>query len=218
MRKLPVEFNSGELTLEGMVMVPPVKLPLPGVVVCHPHPLYGGSMDNNVVDAVCEALTAASFIAMKFNFRGVGASRGEYDAGFGEQDDVRAAIAYLAGLEGVDAARIGLAGYSAGAAFSFRVAMDDRRVRAYAAISPAIPRDAFPELEGFTKPKLFVSGSEDEIVPAAQMERMCGYLPEPKECRIIEGADHFWAWSEAAMAEMVAAFFQNVFRRTNPSR
>ncbi len=218
MRKLPVEFESGGLVLEGMICVPDAPLPRPAVVMCHPHPLYGGSMDNNVVDAVCEALVGVSFIAMKFNFRGVGMSRGEYDAGFGEQDDVRAAVTYLAGLKGADADRIGLAGYSAGAAYSFRVAIQDQRVKAYAAISPAIPREAAAELEDMIKPKLFVSGSQDEIVPAAEMARMCGYLPEPKECRVIEGADHFWGWYEAQMAGMVAAFFQRVFAGAAQSR
>ncbi len=182
MKKLPIEFESGGLLLEGMLAVPEVALPRPGVVVCHPHPLYGGSMDNNVVEAVCEALTRASLIAMKFNFRGVGGSRGEYDAGFGEQDDVRSAISYLAGLKGVSADRIGLAGYSAGAAYSFRVAMNDDRVKAYTAISPAISREALPELESFSKPKLFISGGQNEIVPAADIDRICGCLPEPKEC------------------------------------
>ncbi len=212
MRKLPIEFNSGELTLEGLVMVPDA-LPAPGVVVCHPHPLYGGSMENNVVEAVCRALVETGFIALKFNFRGVGESRGEYDAGFGEQDDVRAAVDFLAGLRGVEPGKIGLAGYSAGAAFSYRVGMEDARIKAYAAISPAIPRDSFPELENFTKPKLFITGSIDEVIPELEMKRMCEYLPEPKECRVIEGADHFWGWYEQPLAGMVSAFFLKNLKR-----
>src|SRR6266540_978811 len=112
---LAVTFPSGELSLEGLLHLPE-QTPAPGIVVCHPHPMYGGDMHNNVVDAICDTAVAEGIAALRFNFRGAGASEGRYDNGVGEQDDVRAALTYLRGLPEVDSARVALAGYSFGAA------------------------------------------------------------------------------------------------------
>jgi alpha/beta superfamily hydrolase len=85
MKKTRVSFPSGELFLEGILAIPEGAGPFPAVIICHPHPLYGGSMDNNVVYSLSETLTQASFVSFKFNFRGVGGSQGEFGQGIGEQ-------------------------------------------------------------------------------------------------------------------------------------
>ena len=118
MKEIEVRFPSGELLLEGVLGLPEGDGPFPAVVVCHPHPLYGGSMDNNVVNSICEALTRASLVSFKFNFRGVGGSQGTHSGGAGEQEDVAAAISFVSDQAEVDPGRIGLAGYSAGAGYS----------------------------------------------------------------------------------------------------
>ena len=87
-------FQSGDLSLEGVLHLPAVT-PAPGVVVCHPHPQYGGDMENNVVVAACDWLADRACAALRFNFRGVGESDGAFDQGAGERDDVRAALAHL---------------------------------------------------------------------------------------------------------------------------
>ena len=92
MKETRVDFQSGELTLEGVLAIPEGVPPFPAVIVCHPHSLYGGSMDNNVVCSLTETLTEASFVSFKFNFRGVGESQGEFGQGIGEQEDTEAAI------------------------------------------------------------------------------------------------------------------------------
>src|SRR5438093_13365536 len=117
-------FASGVLTLEGALNLPE-RTPAPGIVVCHPHPMYGGDMHNNVVDAVCQTAAADGIVALRFNFRGAGGSEGSYDYGVGEQDDVGAALAYLRELPEVDGARVALAGYSFGAAIALQ-AVDER--------------------------------------------------------------------------------------------
>ena len=99
MKKTIVSFPSGELLLEGIVAIPEGAGAFPAVIVCHPHPLYGGSMDNNVVHSLCETLTEASFVSFKFNFRGVGGSQGEFGQGIGEQADVEAAISFIRALK-----------------------------------------------------------------------------------------------------------------------
>ena len=78
-------FPCGELSLEGALTIPEGTGTFPAIIVCHPHPLYGGSMHNNVINSVCEALAQSSLISFKFNFRGVDASQGEFDQGDGEQ-------------------------------------------------------------------------------------------------------------------------------------
>ncbi|MDO8568389.1 MAG: hypothetical protein Q7R57_06715, partial [Dehalococcoidales bacterium] len=125
MERREVRFPSGKLSLEGVLGFPDGKGPFPAVVICHPHPLHGGNMDNNVVVSVFEALLEASFIPFKFNFRGVGGSEGEHGDGNGEREDVSATIDFVGGQREVDAARMGLAGYSAGAAFAFPVGVTD---------------------------------------------------------------------------------------------
>ena len=83
-----VKFPCSDLILEGMTVVPESKGPFPGVVVCHPHSLYGGEMNNNVVVPICQALAQASIASLRFNFRGVGASQGKFAEGIGEREDV----------------------------------------------------------------------------------------------------------------------------------
>lgn len=210
MDKIRVTFPSGELFLEGIVAIPQGVGPLPAIIVCHPHPLYGGSMDNNVVCSLCEALTKASFVSFKFNFRGVGASQGEFGQGIGEQTDVEAAISFISRLKGINSTRIGLAGYSAGAGFAIPVGSGDSRIKALAAVSPPLNMFSFDFLGSCLKPRLLVSGSRDDFTPADQFLEFCQNLAEPKQCEIIEGADHFWWEYESRLAAKVTAFFTKV--------
>src|SRR5438094_7859543 len=101
--------------LEGELWLPAGERGTAGVVVAHPHPLRGGSMDNNVVWAVCQGLAAAGIASLRFNFRGVDRSEGAYAEGVDEVDDILGALAFLAAQPQIDADRVGLAGYSFGA-------------------------------------------------------------------------------------------------------
>jgi len=210
MKKTRIIFPSGELSLEGILALPEGMGPFPAVIVCHPHPLYGGSMDNNVVYSLCETLTQASLVSFKFNFRGVGGSQGESGQGIGEQEDVEAAISSISTVKEVDSKRIGLAGYSAGAGFAFPVGFNDARIKALAAVSPPLPMFDFDFLKGCLKPKLLILGSRDSFIPSDQFLEFCQSLPEPKECESIEGADHFWWGYESGLAAKVVAFFSKV--------
>jgi alpha/beta superfamily hydrolase len=210
MRETRVGFPSDELLLEGILATPQGDGPFPAVIVCHPHPLYGGSMDNNVVNGLFEALAQASFVSFKFNFRGVGESQGEADQGMGEQTDAAAAISFLSELKEVDGNRIGLAGYSAGAGFALPVGSSDARIKALAAVSPPLDMFDFGFLKGCPKPKFLISGDKDDLISAEQFLEFCGNLAEPKECQSIKGADHFWWEHESRLAARVTAFFVSV--------
>jgi alpha/beta superfamily hydrolase len=210
MKKTRISFSSGGLVLEGILAIPEGAGPFPAVIVCHPHPLYGGSMDNNVVNSLSETLTQASLASLKFNFRGVDGSQGEFGQGIGEREDVEAAISFVSTVKEVDSKRIGLAGYSAGAGFALPVGFNDDRIRALAAVSPPLPMFDFDFLKNCPKPKLLISGSRDDLIPINQFLEFCQNLPELKECESIEGADHFWWGYESRLAAKVTAFFTKV--------
>jgi alpha/beta superfamily hydrolase len=205
-----VKFPCGDLILEGITTVPESKGSLPGVVVCHPHSLYGGEMNNNVVVPICQALAQASIASLRFNFRGVGASQGIFADGIGEREDVVAAISYLSTLEAVDKDRIGLCGYSFGGAVSLEVAPANERVKALALISPTI--STYVPLKQYTKPKLIVCGGADQFVSIISLQRLAEELPPPNDFELVSGADHFWGGYEGKVAARITAFFVDALK------
>jgi uncharacterized protein len=168
-------------------------------LVCHPHPLLGGTLHNKVVFHTMKALNSFGFPVLRFNFRGTGLSQGEHDNGIGEVDDVRTALDWL---DREFHLPLILAGFSFGAAVGLRAAHDDDRVRALIGVgTPVVPvaeADETPRVYAFdflrdcTKPKLFVSGGRDRFGPRDRLEGMVASLPEPKKLVIVEGADHFF--------------------------
>ena len=207
MKERAVRFPCGELWLEGVLALPEGHSRFPAVIVCHPHPLYGGSMDNNVVNSLCEALVRASLVAFKFNFRGVGRSQGTHSRGRAEPEDVKAAMSFISDVAEVDSANIGLAGYSAGAGYGCPVGTSDSRIKALAAVSPPLAVFDFETLKECRKPKFLISGERDDFTPVSQFLEFCRGLAEPKECHSIEAADHFWQGYEKTLAEKVTVFF-----------
>ena len=205
-----IRFTAGKLCLEGILNMPEDSGPFPAAIICHPHPLFGGSMNNNVVNSLFATLAGASFILLKFNFRGVGGSEGEFGHGIGEQEDVCAAISFVSEVEGVNLEKMAVVGYSAGAAFSLPVGFKDDRIKALATISPPLGMSDFEFLRNCLKPKLLISGDRDDFIPSSRFVEFCHMLPEPKECHVIEGADHFWWGYEDIIAAKVAAFLNSV--------
>jgi uncharacterized protein len=174
-------------------------------VVCHPHPIYGGTLHNKVVFHAMKALNNLGLPVLRFNFRGAGLSHGEHDQGSGEIDDVRTALDWL---EGEFRLPIVFAGFSFGAAVGLRAAAPDSRVPALISLgTPISPVDNRSYDYGFlttsTKPKLFVSGSRDQFASKANLEGLVQSLPEPKKLVIIEAADHFFEGRLREMRETV---------------
>lgn len=163
-------------------------------VVCHPHPLYGGTLHNKVVFHTMKALNRLGFPVLRFNFRGTGLSEGEHAGGIGEVDDVRAALDWL---EHEFALPVIFAGFSFGAAVGLRVACPDPRVAALIALGlPVMPIDDrlydFEFLRACSKPKLLVSGSRDQFGPPGKLEALVANFAEPKKLVRIEAGDHFF--------------------------
>jgi alpha/beta superfamily hydrolase len=206
-----VRFSGAGLELEGILHLPAGEGPFPAVAMCHPHPLYGGDMHNNVVLAICHALAEASIAALRFNFRGVGQSEGDFAEGIGKQEDVVSALAFLASASQVDPSRIGLAGYSFGANVALPVALQDQQVKVVALVSPSLSASDWEQLKSYFRPKLFLCGDKDYFVSSLEVQRLVSGLPQPSQCEVIPGADHFWWGYEGEVAEKVAAFFKNAF-------
>jgi uncharacterized protein len=163
-------------------------------VVCHPHPLYGGTFHNKVVFHAMKALNSFGYPVLRFNFRGAGLSQGEHDHGDGEVEDVRTALDWL---DREFHLPLIFAGFSFGAAVGLRVACPDARVAAAIGLGlPVVTIDDrvydFEFLRRCARPKLFVSGDRDQFGPRAKMEKLVHSLPEPKKLVIVEGADHFF--------------------------
>ena len=179
-------------------------------VVCHPHPLFGGTLHNKVVFHTMKALNSFGFPVLRFNFRGTGLSQGEHDYAVGEVDDVRTALDWL---DSEFHLPLIFAGFSFGAAIGLRAACEDARVRATIGLGlPVAPLPAesqqprvytFEFLANCTKPKLFVSGARDQFGPKAQLEALVASLPEPKKLVTIEGGDHFFAGRLHELREVI---------------
>jgi alpha/beta superfamily hydrolase len=202
---IPIEIPCGKIRLEGFFSLPEGKGPFPLWVICHPHPLYGGNMENNVVEAICQQAGGTGLAWLKFNFRGVGRSGGGFGNGIGEKEDVRAAVSFGEARPEIDGARIGLCGYSFGSLVAFAAAAEDPRIRAVAGISPFIQPETL--LRDTTAPKLFVWGDRDSFLDRPKLRQQVEKLPEPKELAVFPGVDHFWAGEEVPLAERVVAFF-----------
>src|SRR5882724_11450668 len=179
-------------------------------LVCHPHPVYGGTMHNKVVFHAMKALNSFGFPVLRFNFRGTGLSQGEHDQGVGEVDDVHAALDWLD--REFDLPVI-FAGFSFGAAVGLRAACADPRTKSVIALGlPVAPLDDrsydFGFLQSCTKPKLFISGDRDQFGPRAELEKLVAILSEPKKLIIVEGADHFFEGRMRELRETIEAWLR----------
>jgi uncharacterized protein len=205
-KQVTIQGRAG--TLEGLLWVPePSREIYLAAVVCHPHPLYQGTMHNKVVYQTAKALDSLGLPVLRFNFRGVGASQGNYDHGRGEEEDVRSALDYLeAHFSGVP---LIAAGFSFGAWVGLRVGCSDPRV--VDVIGLGLPIDdrklRFDYLRACTKPKLLVQGDSDQYAAKSHFERFVqSFRPEATSTTrvvFIPAADHFFQGHLDQMARVL---------------
>jgi alpha/beta superfamily hydrolase len=209
-----VTFNSHEaspIQLEGVLHLPGGKEgQRPGAVICHPHSLYGGSMEVPLIVAIAEELAQRGVVALRFNFRGVGRSQGTYADGEGEIADVAGALDFLEGQGRVDGERLYLIGYSFGAGVGLRHAENDPRLAAVAVVAPYVENPSASLLRSYSKPKLFLVGEGDTVCPTEWLQAFVAPLPEPKELRILSDTDHFFWGREREVAGIVGQFIASV--------
>ena len=173
-----------------------------GVVISHPHPLYGGSMHNNVVKAVAHAYQEGGYGTLRFNFRGVENSEGDFANGVGEQEDVKAALQTL-GKKNMD-----LAGYSFGAWVNALGLAKYEEAQRLIMVSPPVSVIDFSFLEYSPKVKLVICGSRDEIAEYKKVEKMLPKWNEEALFRVIQGADHFYSGYEEELIDIVGEFLK----------
>lgn len=186
--------------------------PTHAALVCHPHPLYGGTLHNKVVFHTMKALNSFGYPVLRFNFRGAGLSQGEHDNGIGEVHDVQASLNWL---DREFHLPMILAGFSFGAAVGLQVACSDPRVQAAIGLGiPVVPADersySFDFLAGCAKRKLFVSGARDQFSPRNKLQEVINSVPDPKKLVFIEGADHFFEGRLRELRETIETWIREI--------
>jgi uncharacterized protein len=191
--------------LEGILQTGAPDSPF-SAIVCHPHPLQGGTMHNKVVFHAAKAFGELGWPVLRFNFRGVGESTGSYGQGIGEREDARAALDQLASH------RVVMAGFSFGSVVALNVGAIDERVVALCGIGVPVgtpdhkPED-FADIQASDKPKLFVQGRLDEFGGPQTMESWFDRVADPKRLAWVDGADHFFTHHIEPLNAAIISYF-----------
>lgn len=203
-----IQFQTEDaLILEGEVRTPD-EPPRGVAVICHPHPLHGGSKDHPLLWAIRIELARRQFVVLSFNFRGVMGSEGQFGGGVGEVGDVRAAVGRA--REEADGPTL-VAGWSFGAHVALREAIDDERVEALALVGLPTVDSTLPPLPGgdrlkaYPRPVLLLSGAADQYSPEADLRSLAGDLGNAT-LEVVPGADHYFGRREREAGRIVAEF------------
>lgn len=192
-----VSFQSGSLEIEGLMEKGSAGR---GVIITHPHPLYGGNMNNHVVGIIHQVFREKEYTTLRFNFRGTGSSQGHYDNGIGEQSDLTAAVTFLLG-KGYQ--RIHLAGYSFGAWVNALAYQAEGWAWPMVLISPPVGLIDFAEIGALSDLELVVTGSRDDIAPPEAIQRMLPSWNPAAHFEIIDGSDHFYSRYAQQLKEVI---------------
>jgi alpha/beta superfamily hydrolase len=209
MKEGQITFASGDLTLEGMIAKPTPTIERGGII-CHPHPLYGGSMFNNVVEAAIEAMWRLGWATLRFNFRGVGSSEGEHGGGGEEAHDAEAAVRFMAAELGLSTQKIILAGYSFGAMAAMNAASRLSNLGALVLIALPLQMAGADGLKQLNAPIVLAAGNRDGYCPAAQLQALHEGLGSRAQLKIIDGADHFFSGYEAELTDALELMLRAV--------
>ena len=194
------EIGGPEGPLEALLDTPDTE-PRAVAVFAHPHPLHGGTMHTKALYQAAKAMPRIGVAAVRFNFRGVGRSGGTFDAGPGEKDDFRAAIAFA--QERFPDVPIWAAGMSFGSWIAMTVGAEDSRVSLLLGVAPPVDRYDFEALKTCTLPKFIIHGESDELISIKEIRKFYSQLPEPKELVVIEDANHLFEGKTSMVGEAV---------------
>ncbi|HXG36588.1 MAG TPA: alpha/beta fold hydrolase [Dehalococcoidia bacterium] len=208
-----INFASGDNVLEGIAHLPEESETEGVVVLCHPHPRYGGNMDNHVTLTLAATLAQHGLAALRFNFRGVGKSGGEHTGGSGEPQDVLAAVEAARGLAETPEPKLALAGYSFGAVMAALAAPDLPGLRALALVSPAVASLPAERLGESGPPTLIVAGEQDPIAPQNSLQKLAAGMGERCKLIIMPATDHFWGQGFEMAAARITAWLLKTLRQ-----
>lgn len=179
---------------------------LPALVVCHSHPMLGGSMDDAVVVAICRATDAIGAATLRFNFRGVGESEGQFTNGVEEHHDARAALDVLRRWPGINGKRLAIAGYSFGAAMILDGLGRLKAARAVALVAPTVQAVRSKRFQHDGRPRLVIASRDDKIAPSLVIQRELDEARQPLRFEELATADHSMRGHEAEIGRLVADF------------
>ena len=206
MKKSNQIIKSDQIELQSTIILPSEVDRPPCLILCHPNPRTGGSMDNNVIDCVEEPLISAGIAIIKFNFRGVGESSGDFTDGREEASDVLSVVEFASRAPYINGSRLGVMGYSFGAWMALEAGLATKKIKTL--VSVACPQrwySTFGTTE-IVQPKLLISGDRDHDFPLGQFRFLSNRLTDPKEIEIISGADHFFRGYESLLSELITKF------------
>ncbi|MFO7751317.1 MAG: CocE/NonD family hydrolase [Desulfobacteraceae bacterium] len=198
-----VIIKAGKIRLEGRIEYNSRKK---AVVVTHPHPLYGGNMDNTVVITVLKCFAGQGFTTLRFNFRGTGKSTGTYDNGLGEQKDVKAAIDFL---KTQDFEHVFLAGYSFGAWVNAEAVSSGAQAADHIMVSPPMAFLSFDDIETMEKTGFIVTGENDEIAPPDMIRACIQKWGVKTRFEILKGCDHFYSQGLHLLEEQISDYLMH---------
>ena len=202
-----IYIKSGDIELESRLDVPLGENRPPCVLFCHPDPRHGGAMDNLILEKVNENLLKNGIATLRFNFRGVGNSTGEFTGGKSEGTDIISIVEFLSTHTLIDGSKIGIFGYSFGAWMALEATLATSKIKSV--VSVACPQrwySTFGTVE-MVQPKLLISGDRDHDFPHGQFKFLSGRFTEPRQVETITGADHFFHGYEGILGELAAKFF-----------
>jgi uncharacterized protein len=171
------------------------------VILAHPHPQQGGTMHTKVIYQSAKAFNRIGCVVLRFNFRGAGTSAGQFDAGPGEMDDFRAALAFM--HERYPGTPLWAAGMSFGAWIALGVGAGDPRVSTLVGIAPPVSHYDFEPVRVSAKPKFFIQGERDELCPLKKMQEFYARAADPKELVVIDAADHLFDGRVSEVADAI---------------
>ncbi len=188
LRPLTLEGPAGRL--EALLEESPARAPVVAALVCHPHPLHGGTLHNKVAHTLGSTLAELGGVSLRFNFRGAGRSEGRFDQGRGEREDARAALRHLRAH--YPGARLWAAGFSFGAWVALRVGAEEPDVERLVGVAPPVGRSDFTFLAACPKPKLILQGDADDVCPLPELQAAFAGWAQPKALVVVSGANHFF--------------------------
>ncbi len=213
-REQNIIIDGDQPQLEG-VLVLAEKEKQPGLVLCHPHPLYGGAMDDSRLITIQNAAVRRSFNTLRFNYRGIGKSQGKFGQGIGEIQDTIKAFRFLRNHSHVDESRVALLGYSFGGSIAIAAAMDASPAALITISAPIRPSDSDPDLiteaiRYVPCPSYIIHGRDDDVVNYVEAEAIYAQLQvKEKYLRLIKGANHFWTRRLSYIIQMILAFLRD---------
>jgi len=202
--------------LEAVLWTPPAAAPEIAALVCHPHPLFGGTMHNKVVFQAAKALDSLGVAVLRFNFRGAGLSEGSHDRGVGEVDDVRAALKFM--TSEFAGTPLLVAGFSFGCWVGLRAGCESEQVEKLIGIGAPVNSSDFSYLMKCGKPKLFVHGANDEFGDVEKVRQMIASLAGESELVVVDRVDHFFTGRIEELGKAISEWLKPSLRHSEETR